>query len=56
MSKNKRKRTNPYKQAEHAAYMEALRNGIRPPRATTFTDRKKKADREACRRFRFDAA
>lgn len=53
MSKRKNVSKDAAKQAEHRLYMEALRNGQRPPRATTFTDRRKKADREACRRFRF---
>jgi hypothetical protein len=44
-----------FKSVEHRAYMEALRNGQRPPRAATFTDRRKKADKEACRKFRYAA-
>lgn len=44
-----------YKGAEHRAFLEALRNGQRPPRAATFIDRKKQGDREACRKFRYVA-
>lgn len=54
---SKRKRTpskgDAFKQAEHRAYMDALAAGQRPARAVTFTNRKKKADKEACRKFRY---
>lgn len=46
--------TDTFKQIEHAAYLEALRNGQHPHRAATFTDRKKRNSRLACRRFRYD--
>jgi hypothetical protein len=37
------------KQIEHKAFMEACANGWKPQRANTFTNRKKEADRKACR-------
>lgn len=55
MSKHQRKdrRVEARKAVEHAAYIAALRNGQRPPRAATFTDRRKQADKRACRDFRW---
>jgi hypothetical protein len=37
------------KEIEHKAFAEACANGWRPQRAATFVNRKKEADRKACR-------
>jgi hypothetical protein len=37
------------RRSAHAAYVADLREGRKPNRATTFADRKKVADRRACR-------
>lgn len=44
-----------WKNVAHRAYVEALRDGQRPPRAATFTDRRKQASRDACRKFRYES-
>jgi len=39
------------KEVEHQNYLFAVANGQRPPRAATFTDRRKEASRKACRNY-----
>lgn len=37
------------KEVQHRAFLQACENGWKPQRAATFTNRKKEADRKACR-------
>jgi hypothetical protein len=54
MSKRPRDREAEARKAvAHRAYMEALRSGQRPPRASTFKDRRKEASRRECRSFKY---
>jgi hypothetical protein len=48
----KRNMNDARKQVAHNAYLRALSEGVRPPRAATFADQRKKQNKEACRKKR----